>query len=632
MTTGILSIGSGALEAAYTALQTTGNNIANVDTPGYSRETTSFTSTIETPIAGMYQGTGVAVSAISRVYSNFLAQQTNLSQAAASQADTTAQLTGQINSLFSNTTTGLGSAVDAFFTQVQSLSSQPSSAATRTTMLSAAQQMAGQFNEYYSQLQSMSQTATQQIGQQVATVNTTVAQIASLNDQINLASAGNQSPNALLDQRDQDILTLNKAVGVTTTTQSDGAINVFLANGQPLVVGSQSYTLAMGKDPQNPQNVVVGTQVGGSIAALDPNNSGGGAIGALLEFQNQTVPGIENQIGQLAVSLSSQFNAIQEAGTDANGAQGTAFFSTPTIAVSAASTNTGTATVSASYSDVTQVQASNYQLKAEGGGYTLTRLSDGTTTNLSALPATVDGMTLDISGTPANGDVFNISPVQAGAGALSVELSQGSQIAAGSPLQATVGSANKGSLVVSNLALQALPANPDPNLLTPVTLNFTSPTQFTYTSGGVTSATQTYTSGAAIDVNGWSLTLSGTPANGDSVSVSPSGSGSGDNRNALLMTQLQSQPIVAGSTLDQAYSSVVASVGALSSTANTNQASQDAILQNATTAESSVSGVNLDEEASNMLQFQQQYQAAAQLIQTANTVFGTLITAISAAT
>ncbi|SPE19387.1 putative Flagellar hook-associated protein [Burkholderiales bacterium] len=636
MSSGILSIGASALNAAYTALRTTGNNIANVNTPGYSREVTSFSPQISTDNGGIYIGTGVAVDAISRVYSDFLGQQTNLAQASASQADSTAQLTGQINSMFSDTTTGLGAVIDKFFTQIQALSANPGSAATRQTTLSAAQEMAGQFNNYYAQLQSMSQSAQQQIGQEISSVNTTVGQIASLNSQISLAAASGQTPNTLLDQRNLDILTLNKSIGVTTSTQSNGAINVYLANGQPLLVGNQTFALTMGQDPANPQNVVVGTSVGGTIAALDPNNSGGGAIGALLQFQTQTIPNVENQIGQLALSLASQFNALQAQGMDQNGNVGSnlsPFFATPTIGVTAAPTNAGT--LAASYGTVGTVQASNYQLSVLGGNYTLTRLSDGTTVASGALGGAgtnvqADGMTLNLSASTASGDTYTIAPqVQLGAANIGVALTQGSQIAAASPLQASVGPANQGSLAVGNLSL---PANPSASLLQPVTLTFSNANTFTYTiGGGAPSAPQTYTPGTPISINGWSLTLTGaaSASGGDVVSVTASGSS--DNRNALAMAQLQGQSVLNGATLDSAYSTVVANVGALASTAQTDQTSKDAILQHATTAQSSVSGVNLDEEASNMLQFQQQYQAAAQLIMSANATFTSLITAINAA-
>lgn len=647
MSDSLLSIGSSALSAAFTALQTTGNNIANVNTPGYSREITSFTPEVQTDLGSMYIGTGVRVDAISRVYSSFLAQQTNLAQAMASQADQTATLTGQINSMFSDTTAGLGAAIDNFFTQIQALSAAPNSAATRQTALSAAQEMAGQFNDAAAQLQTMNQAATQQLSQEISTVNTTISQIATLNDQISLATASNNSPNSLLDQRDQDIQTLNQAIGVTTSTQSDGTVNIFLANGQPLLVGDQTFALNMGQDPQNPQNIVVGTNVGGAIAALDPNNSGGGAIGALLQFTQQTIPSVENQIGQLAVALSSQFNAVQAQGTDQNGNPGSAFFSTPSITVVTASTNpdAGSVTVNATYSDVSQLQPSNYVLRVQGSDYTLTRLSDGTTvasgTVASLGSAPVDGMNLSFNGTPASGDVFTIEPVQLGAANISVALSQGSQIAAASPMQATA--ASSGSLTVGSLALQPLPqdpganpANPNAQLQDSVTLNFTGPSSYTYTdtTTGYTSGPQTYTAGQPININGWSLTLTGTPANGDSVTVAanPSLVGSGDNRNALLMTQIQGLSLVNGATLDGGYSAVIGSVGAMASTAQTNQTSRDAILQSATASQSSVSGVNLDEEASNLMQFQQQYQAAAQLIQSSDTIFNTLITVIDAVT
>jgi flagellar hook-associated protein 1 FlgK len=634
MSTGLLGIGSSALNAAYTALRTTGNNIANASTAGYSREITTFEPTVQTPAGGgMYIGTGVDVTAISRVYSDFLGQQTNLAQAQASQADTTATLTQQINSLFSSTTSGIGTSIDNFFTQLQTLSQAPNSSAARTTTLSAAKEMTSQFNDAQAQLETMSQSATQQLSEQIQTVNQTVSQIASLNSQIAVQQASGNTPNTLLDERDQAILTLNQSIGVTTNSQSDGEVNVYLANGQPLLVGSQTFALTMGTDPTNSQNTIVGTSSGGSIVPIDPNNSGGGSIGALLQFQSDTIPSVENQIGQLAVSLASQFNSIQEAGTDQSGAAGQAMFSTPTIATTAASTNTdaGTVSLTASFSNTSQVQASNYQVKVEGGNYVVTRLSDGTQTTFTSMPATIDGMTLNFSGgTPANGDIFNVSPVQDAASTMSVNLTQGSQIAAGSALEATTGSSNTGSLTVGNLALQALPNNPNANLNNTVVLNFTSPTSYTYTTGGVTSAAQTYTAGQAINVNGWSLTLSGTPASGDSVTVAATGSGTGDNRNVQLMTQLQNQGIVGGQTLDSAYSAVVGSVGAIASTANTDQTSKDAILSSATSNESSVSGVNLDEEATNLMQYQQQYQAAAQLINASNTIFNALITDINA--
>jgi flagellar hook-associated protein 1 FlgK len=631
MSSGLLSIGSSALNAAYTALRTTGNNIANVNTPGYSRQVVDLSAQVETNIGGNYLGSGVAVDSVKRVYSDFLAQQTNLAQAMSSQADTRSQMLTQVDNLFADPTTGLGAAVDQFFSQVQAVTQQPGDAAARQAMLSSAQQLAGRFNDISGQLQQMSNSADLQMNQAVSTVNTTVSQIAALNDQIALASAGGATPNGLLDQRGQLIQTLNQSIGVTAVAQSNGAINLFLANGQPLVIGDQVTKLATGVDPNDPQQIQVGTAVGKTIVPLDPNNSGGGAVGALLQFRAQDLPAVENQIGRLAVTLSSQFNAQHSLGQDQNGAPGGNFFSAPSIAVVPAASNPDSATVSlsATYSDTTQLQASDYRLAVTAGGYQLTRLSDGTTRTLPSLPATVDGMTLSFSAAPAKGDVFTIEPVRNGAAAFSVAITQISQIAAASPLQATAPSTNQGTLAVGNLTLQPPPSNP--NLLQPVALNFTSPTQFTYTAGGTTSPVQTYTPGQPIQVNGWSLTLTGTPAVGDQVNVSASGSGSGDNRNALQLAQLQQLPLLNGVQLGSAYSAVIAQVGALAASAQTDQQSRQTMLQDAVSAQSSVSGVNLDQEAAQLLQYQQQYQAAAKLIQTASNMFDAILQVAAAA-
>jgi flagellar hook-associated protein 1 FlgK len=641
MTTGLLTIGSSALDAAYTALQTTGNNIANVNTPGYSRELTSFSPQVQTNLGGMYIGSGVAVDAVSRVYSNFLVQQTNLAQAQSSQSDTTAQLTGQVNSLFGNAANNLGSTVDNLFTQIQALAAQPASAATRQTTLAAVQQVTDRFNGLAVQLQGLAQAATQQTGQQITSVNNTVAQIASLNDQIRLAAAAGTSPNSLLDQRAQDILNLNHAIGVSTGSQDDGSVNIYLANGQPLLIGDHSYALEQGPDPQHPGQQVVGTSVGGAIAALDPQHAGGGALGALLAFQSVTVPDVQNQIGRLAVTLAAQFNALQNLGVDANGAPGAKLFSVPAPSVTAASTNPDAASVNlgATVADPSKLQASDYQVQVQNGGYLITRLSDGTQTSVGTLPATVDGLNITRPGAaPAVGDVFTIQAVRLGASGLQLAIATGAQLAAASPVQATLGAGNGGSLTVSGLALAPLPQNPNPNLRQTVVVTFLSPTSYTLTpAGGTASAPQGYVAGQSIPAangplaNGWTLTLGGTPAAGDVVTVGVGAPGAGDNRNALLMGQLQHQGVVAGATLDSAYAAVVADVGSTASTAQSDQSANAALLQSAQSAQSAVSGVNLDEEAAKLLQYQQQYQAAAKLIQTASTVFNTVLQVTQAA-
>jgi len=636
MSSGIFSIGTSGLTAAYTALQTTGNNIANANTPGYSRQIVDFAAQVGTGLSGNYIGEGVEVASVTRAYNELLTRQVDSAQASASQTDTRSTLLNQISNLFSSTTGGLGAQINRFFAYEQTLTQQPSSLAVRQAMLSSAQQMAAGFNDAYGQLQQMQQSANQQIGQEISTVNSTTARIAKLNDEIALATAAGGSPNDLLDTRDQAIKTLNQSIGVTTMAQSDGSINIFLANGEPLVVGDQVSQMGMGSDPSNPQNILVGTKAGNTIIPLAVTASTGGNIGALMQFSQQDVPTVENQIGRLATVVSSQFNQQSRLGQDLNGAAGVNVFGSlsPTVVASSTNATSGGApaeTVTATFSDTTQLQASDYRLQVAGGQYVLTRLSDGQQTTLSSLPgtpATVDGITLSVSGTPTNGDSFTIEPVRAAAGNLGVTIAQPQQLAAASPVQASIPSANTGTLSVASLAVTGPTRNA--NLTDAVTIAFSSPTSYTITdsTNGAT-ASGTYTAGQPIAFNGWSLTLLGAPKAADSVNVAANVGGTGDNTNALALAQLQNANLIDGASLGSGYATVVSQVGTMTANAQADQQNQQSILTDAVNAQSSMSGVNLDEEASKLMQYQQQYQAAAKVIAIASTLFDQILSIAS---
>jgi flagellar hook-associated protein 1 FlgK len=272
---------------------------------------------------------------------------------------------------------------------------------------------------------------------------------------------------------------------------------------------------------------------------------------------------------------------------------------------------------------VSQLQPSDYKLSYSNGSYSLTRLSDNTVTTSATMPMSVDGMTLNMTGTPASGDQYTIEPTRAGATGISVVMTNPSQIAAASPVTATLGGSNTGSVAISSIAAVGPTANA--NVRQAATINFTSPTSYTTTTGGVTSSAQTYTAGTPITVNGWSMLTTGTPVAGDSIAVSATQAQSSDGNNAIALGDLQNANLVGGGTLSTGYASLVADVGGMTQTANTVQTSQSAVLSAATSAQSSVSGVNLDEEATNLIQYQQQYQAAAKVISTAATLFQTIL-------
>lgn len=621
MSGGIFSIGTSALAAAYTALRTTGHNIANANTPGYSRQSVVLAAQIGAMIGGHYVGQGVAVADVRRAYNGFLTSAAHAATANAAGAETRALQLAQVNDLFADGETGIGPALDRFFQEVQNLSQRPQDAAARQSLLAAANLLAARFNDVGSRLQQFREDADTQLRLQLEAVNRTAREIAQLNDQIALARGTGRLPNDLLDRRDAAIRSLNEAIGVSSIEQSDGAINVFLGNGQALVVGSHAASLVLNGDPADPQSVYIGVRDGASVTALDADLIRGGKIGGLMAFRLQDLPAAENELGRLAVVLADQFNRQHRLGDDRNGAAGGDFFRPPApVAFPASSNGNPLTTISVAFADTAQLAASDYRLEYAGGQYVLTRLTDNVTWT-SAVPSfNVDGLSITLANTPpANGDRFLIQAVRAGARTMEVALRDPQRIAAAAPVRASLPATNTGSIQVQSLA--AVGPTRHPALGNPATITFTGPNTFDISDGITTLTGQTYAPGVPIVFNGWQLVLQGTPAAGDQVQVQPNVGGIGDNRNALALAALQNRPLVAGGPLGGAFAATVARLGAEAQTASSYASAQTTIREDALAAESAVAGVNLDEEASRLIQYQQQYQAAAKLIATARAIF-----------
>lgn len=631
MSTGIFSIGTSALNAAYAALRTAGNNVANANTPGYSRQITVLTPQVGTFLGGNYVGQGVAVTDVRRVYNDFLAQQAHQAQAAASQSDTRYLQLVQVSNLFADPSAGVGATIDQFFRAVQDLTQRPADPATRQALLSAANLMSARFNDVGDRLQAFRNGTDRQLRLEIDAVNRAAREIAELNDKIALARGAGRLPNDLLDRRDTAIRRLNESVRVSMVEQDDGAANLFLANGQPLVVGNRASEIGMAIDPIDPQNVLVGIRSGASVIPLDADRIGGGRIAGLLQFRTGDLPQIENELGRLAVVLSAQFNQQHRLGDDRNGQPGGDFFAPLAAHAFAAGTNGNPATtIAVTFADATQLAASDYRIDYTGGTYWLTRLADGARIDASTLPGytasggnvafTYEGLRFALAGAPpANGDVFLAQPLRVAARSFDVALTQPAQIAAASPVQPQVPATNLGSIVVDDLSVVGPTRNPA--LANATTITFTGPNTYTISDGVTTLTGQTYTPGTPILFNGWSLALRGTPQANDRVTVGANIGGIGDNRNAIKLSQLANLALVDGSQLAGAFSAIVARVGAATQGADLYNAAQQSILQDAVNAESAVSGVNLDEEAARLMQFQQQYQAAAKVVATAKVIF-----------
>jgi len=646
MASNILSIGSSGLAAAQAGISTTGNNIANASTPGYSRQVVVQSAAPSQSYGYGYIGQGTQVSAITRVYSDILAKQAVNSQSVSAGINTySTQLSG-IDNMLSDAAAGLNPAMSDFFAGIQDLSASPSDIPTRQTALSNAQSLVNRFQSTNDTLNQMRDGVNTQLTSSVTLVNSYAKQIAGLNDSIDKAiSATGNPPNDLMDQRDQLVLELSKQVKTTVFAQNQGGYNVFIGNGLPLVVGTDTYAFTTTPSPTDGSRLEVAYQNNNQTTVLGPDSLPGGAIGGLLQFRTDSLDPVQNQVGQIAIVLASTFNTQHEQGLDLNGNPGGALFNIPAPAVSSSTNNTGSAVVSSQIVDARAITSSDYRLQFDGTNYKITRLSDKTVQSFTSLPQTVDGLSFSqASGTMNAGDEFVIRPTQNAATLISLAITDVSKLAVGGPvLSSTANTANTGSSSISALTAGSTYASSPLTSAIGLTYNSALPATFTLapnsqpvtvTSGGTSTTFAagtpiTYTSGATISVGSLSFMISGTPANGDKFTITPnSTNGPGNNTNGLLLAGLQSQGTVNNSKISysSAFGQLVNTVGNKARELKVTGAAETKVLDMATAAIQSESGVNLDEEATNLMRYQQAYQAAGKMMQIASQLFSVLLT------
>ncbi len=347
----------------------------------------------------------------------------------------------------------------------------------------------------------------------------------------------------------------------------------------------------------------------------------------MLDFRSQVLDPARNALGQITVGLASVVNQQQAAGVDLNGNIGAPIFAVGGVQVETNAANTGAGTVAVTRTNVGALTTSDYILQDTAGGWTLTNSSTGAAVTMTgagtvASPFQADGMSIVVGGAAAVGDRFKIQPTVAATAGLSVVMTDPSKIAAASPVRATAGTANTGAATIAAPTVTN-PANPQ--LQTTETITFSAPNTYSINGGASTA----YTPGQVISLNGWSVTLSGTPAAGDTFTVAANTGASGDNSNALQLAAAFDQKALGNGTdsINTALGRFVGNLGTVTQQAQNDSSAQKAVNASDTQSLSNVSGVNLDEEAANMLKFQQAYQAAAQLISVANTLFETIIAA-----
>ena len=624
---GIFGIGISGLSAAQAGLVTTGHNISNANTAGFHRQQVLQSNSPGQLTGAGFFGTGVQVDSVRRAYSDFLEWETTRAEGQQSYYSTYNTQLEKIDNLLGDSSAGLAPALQNFFQGVHELASNPGSVASRQAMLSAGSTLALRFQALQSQLEDSNQSINSQIQSTVVSVNGYAKEIASLNSRISVAQGNpSQPPNDLMDKRDQLISELNKLIGTSVVQQPDGTVNVSIGSGQGLVIGQQAFTLQAIPEADEPSRLQVAFVVGNSTVPLPNSVLTQGSLGAVLAFRDGPLTDTENELGRIAAGLTQTFNAQHRLGQDLLGGLGGDFFIPEKPTVIPRPTNAGNANVTATIADATVLTASDYRLVYTGANYQLTRLRDNVTTVYAALPQTVDGVTIQLAaGAPAAGDSFLIEPTRYGARDFGVAISDPALLAAAAPMRGGSSVTNIGSGVITPGVVNT-PL--DPNIQQPVTIKFTSATTFDVTGVGTGNPIGVaFTPGADITYNGWTVQISGTPATGDVFTVVPNTGGSADNRNASLLADLQVKNTLAGgtSTYQAAYAQLTSSVGNNAREMQIASDAQDTIAVRARDRQQSLSGVNLDEEAANLLRYQQAYQAAGKVIQVASTMFDTIL-------
>jgi flagellar hook-associated protein 1 FlgK len=625
---GTITNGLSALLAAQRALQTTSNNIANANTAGYVRQRIDFVEQPGTPLGRITIGQGVAVADVSRVYDQFLTDNLRASTSMEQRYAAFGDFATRLDTILGNPETGVSASVQRFFDQVEAVGRDPTSIAQRQQLLLEGDSLASRLKQLDSQLNSLGNEIDGRLETSAGTINQLATQIADINAQI-MSAGATAAPN-LLDKRDELLKALGTQIDITTVRQTDGSVNVLVGSGQSLVLGNRAARITTVPDAYDASRRQLAVDNGGNLQNISTKVNGG-VTGGLLAFRNDVLDGARRDLGQLAVGLADAFNAQHRQGMDLQGNLGGDFFTTTVPLTSAAATNTGGAVVSAVIADATGLAARDYELRFNGSAWSVFDSQTGavvptTGAGTPASPLVFAGLSVAATGAAAAGDRFLVRPLVNAASDFGVALRAPAEVAAAAPLVSRVAGSNTSQATIGAPVVTDVT---DPNLRTTATILFDSPTSYVvFTGTGVDLVGPLpYTSGGTISFAGWTVQVSGQPQTGDRFNVQAAAAGSGDNSNARALASVDRQGFFAGGTqsITDLGADIVATVGSTANRASNEIKVQQALREQAEIDLQNISGVNLDEEAANMLRYQQAYLAASKVIGVADSLFQNLL-------
>lgn len=678
------TVASRALTTNLAALQVIGNNIANVNTEGYSRQSVELNSVQGQRLGDAYFGKGVEITGVSRAYDALLTREAQITQSTAASDAAHYLRLQQLEDLFPLGESGLGAAMNDALNAWVDVGSSPTDLTARSVVISKSQDFTQRLNDVTNSLDGLRVSAMQQVDASLEAINGLARDLATLNARIIEGTGSGVVPNDLLDQRDLLVSKLNEYVQTSSVTNESGSMTVFIGSSIPLVLGAQAYELGRSDKsipkpadaPTDPNQVGLVLQRDGQPYTISDSMLRGGALDGLVKFINQDLIDTTNQLGRMALAFAVQMNEQQRLGLDLNGQMGSDLFSLNggnltvnngqvTIAALPAYGSQGSMTTTVV--DATQMIASDYEVRFDSTDPTkgvLIRLTDGQTTAFTesggvlSFPTpsgnsnTVDGLQFAVTAAASAGERYLFKPFADASRNIGVAMSRPQGLAAASPVLVEPSLKAGSSLGVQSYALSQV-TQVTPGALTTAKLpqvgltydsaaggfavsststsdpsdsvNTVAITPAAYAPGNPMSIQVTMTSG---NVFTYSLTLGGGPANGDQITVRPPTGGDSmlqNSGNAKAVLALRDVPTYEGVAFSDGYVSVFSSVAAKVQSGKFAAEFSETKAISAETARTNLSGVNLDEEASKLLQFQQSYQAAAKYLQTTQSLFDTLI-------
>lgn len=676
---GLINIGLTGILGHQTALNTTGNNITNANTPGYSRQEVQFeTQSAQRTGAGSV-GTGVNVTNIRRLASEFLTQQVREDSTLFGEQETLNSELSRLDNLLGGESTGLSNALNNFFASLQNAAEDPASLPQRQLVLSEAQQVVNRFEALNQEFVQQRESVKTQMEQGVKDANTLLKSIAELNNAISESPglAQGREPNELLDKRDEKLRELSELVSIRVTQAEGSQVNVSLRNGQSLVVGDRAAQLGTRDNAEDPTTLEFTLTTGGRTLNVD-SQINGGMLGGLRRFESEGLQPALQELGRVAIALSDTLNHQHEIGMDLEGDLGGLFFSDINseaaqqgrVVANANNAAPKNAQLAVEIVDSASLPAGSWSLEFGGDGrnFELVDRATGKVVNQGRLPDPVQseismpGFNIRVEGGTFNaGDKFLIEPTRNAAANIDLKVSREEDLAFASPVRAEGAARNTGDATINQGKMldvrdpftNSLLTNfrQDGQLDPPLEIQFRDDGgQLVYdiVDADLGTVLQAGDAGAVPPVNvfqpgqsnklftedprspdyfGFQFEISGNPRPGDSFSIDYNTNGVSDNRNAEFLAALGTKNTLnnGSQSFAEGYAGLVEDIGVKTRQSQLDKDAGKTLLEQSSNQRESVSGVNLDEEAGKLIQYQAAYNASAQVMSVAQDLFNTLL-------